>query len=135
MRVATMPRPSSERSAKDPRPVISRNHVKIHEINTHYRRELGLSRRDSDYLTRRVYLDADLAHATLPERWADALHPGPTHLMPLDRITEAGNVGPDRTPTFGRDQHDAFKSLTRRRQRAAATEYARRRTCEAVTAA
>ena len=74
------------------------NKVTIAELHHHYRRELGLSRRNADYLTRRVYKDAALAHATLPDRWAETLHPGPANLRPIERMTEAGNVGPDARP-------------------------------------
>ncbi|MEW1965447.1 hypothetical protein [Micrococcus sp. NPDC078436] len=107
------------------------NKVTIAELHHHYRRELGLSRRNADYLTRRVYKDAALAHATLPDRWAETLHPGPANLRPIERMTEAGNVGPDARPLMGREQHAAYQTLTRGRQRRAAEQYAR----EAVTAA
>ena len=115
---------ASERSPK-PTPNAEKRLAMIADVKKYVRRELGLSRRDADKVTRYVHTDADLARAVLPERWAEELHPPARHLHAVERATDAGNVGADLTACMGPEEHDAYQTVTRGRRRAAALAFAR----------
>ncbi|MCV7563729.1 hypothetical protein M3F62_010440 [Micrococcus luteus] len=124
MRAAVSTPAASGCSPKPTPQVINRLTFTVKELETYLRRELGLSRRGADLIARHVETFEPLARDVLPERWADDLHPHPArHLRSVDRLTEAGNVGPDRTPTMGEDEHAAYQTLTRGRRRDAALAY------------
>ncbi len=119
------PAPAASGCSPKPTPeVINRLTFTVKDLETYLRRELGLSRRGADLIARHVETSEPLARDVLPERWADDLHPHPVrHLRSVDRLTEAGNVGPDRTPTMGEDEHAAYQTVTRGRRRDAARAY------------
>ena len=65
-----------------------------------------------------------MAVATLPERLADDLTPHPARFfVAMEHMSEAGNVGRDRTPTFTRRAHEDYQRAVRARQRTAARDY------------
>ncbi|MFK7423876.1 MULTISPECIES: hypothetical protein [Micrococcus] len=87
------------------------------DVKKYVRRELGLSRRDADLITSRVHTEAHLAHAVLPERWADELHPGPRNARPLREVT------PEERDLFTVAQHEQYQRATTARRRRAALAY------------
>lgn len=124
MRAATIAPAASGCSPKPTPQVINRLTFTVKELETYLRHELRLSRRGADLIARHVETSEPLARDVLPERWADDLHPHPAlHQRSVDRLTEAGNVGPDRTPTMGEGEHAAYQTVTRGRRRDAALTY------------
>ena len=123
MRVDTPAPAANERSPK-PTPTAEKRLTLLREVARYYRRDLGLSRLDADLLVRLATKHRAVAVATLPERLADDLTPHPARfLVALEHMSEAGNVGRDRTPTFTRRAHEDYQRAVRARQRAAARDY------------
>ena len=120
MRVDTPALAANERSPK-PTPTAEKRLTLLREGVQHYRHDLGLSRRDADLLARLATRHRAVAVATLPERLADDLTPHPARfLVALEHMSEAGNVGRDRTPTFTRRAHEDYQRAVCARRRAAA---------------
>ena len=120
MRVDTPAPAANERSPK-PTPTAEKRLTLLREVAQYYRHDLGLSRRDAELLIRLATKHRAVAVATLPERLADDLTPHPDRfLVALEHMSEAGNVGRDRTPTFTRRAHEDYQRAVRARRRAAA---------------
>ncbi|MCV7697543.1 hypothetical protein M3C57_001010 [Micrococcus luteus] len=120
MRVDTPAPAANERSPK-PTPTAEKRLTLLREVAQYYRRDLGLSRLDADLLVRLATRHRAVAVATLPERLADDLTPHPARfIVALEHMSEAGNVGRDRTPTFTRRAHEDYQRAVRARRRAAA---------------
>ena len=120
MRAATIAPAANERSPK-PTPTAEKRLTLLREVAQYYRRDLGLSRLDADLLVRLATRHRAVAVATLPERLADDLTPHPARfLVAVEHMSEAGNVGRDRTPTFTRRAHEDYQRAVRARQRTAA---------------
>ena len=122
MRAATIAPAANERSPK-PTPTAEKRLTLLREVVQHYRHDLGLSRRDADLLARLATKHRAVAVATLPERLADDLTPDPARFfVAVEHMSEAGNVGRDRTPTFTRRAHEDYQRAVRARQRTAARD-------------
>ncbi|MFP3469437.1 hypothetical protein R0J90_05180 [Micrococcus sp. SIMBA_144] len=120
MRVDTPVPAANERSPK-PTPTAEKRLTLLREVAQYYRHDLGLSRRDAELLIRLATKHRAVAVATLPERLADDLTPHPARfLVAVEHMSEAGNVGRDRTPTFTRRAHEDYQRAVRARRRAAA---------------
>ncbi|MCV7645831.1 hypothetical protein M3A80_011390 [Micrococcus luteus] len=120
MRVDTPAPAANERSPK-PTPTAEKRLTLLREVVQHYRHDLGLSRRDAELLIRLATKHRAVAVATLPERLADDLTPHPARFfVAVEHMSEAGNVGRDRTPTFTRRAHEDYQRAVRARRRAAA---------------
>ncbi|MCV7470397.1 hypothetical protein M3D09_010540 [Micrococcus luteus] len=120
MRAATIAPAANERSPK-PTPTAEKRITLLREVVQYYRHDLGLSRRDADLLVRLATKHRAVAVATLPERLADDLTPHPARFfVAVEHMSEAGNVGRDRTPTFTRRAHEDYQRAVCARRRAAA---------------
>ncbi|WP_148408585.1 hypothetical protein [Micrococcus luteus] len=118
---AAVPAPAANERSPKPTPTAEKRLTLLREVAQYYRRDLGLSRLDADLLVRLATRHRAVAVATLPERLADDLTPHPARfIVALEHMSEAGNVGRDRTPTFTRRAHEDYQRAVRARRRAAA---------------
>lgn len=77
MSTATMIRSSSECSAKTPRTVVE-NAVPLPDIVRYCRADLGMSRRDAQWMAREVYRCEATSATNLPAGWHQAIWPART---------------------------------------------------------
>lgn len=120
---AAVPAPAANERSPKPTPTAEKRLTLIREVAQYYRHDLGLSRRDADLLIRLATKHRAVAVATLPERLADDLTPHPARfLVAVEHMSEAGNVGRDRTPTFTHRAHEDYQRAVCARQRAAARD-------------
>lgn len=121
---AAVPAPAANERSPKPTPTAEKRLTLLREVAQYYRHDLGLSRLDADLLIRLATKHRAVAVATLPERLADDLTPHPARfLVAVEHMSEAGNVGRDRTPTFTRRAHEDYQRAVRARQRTAARDY------------
>lgn len=118
---AAVPAPAANERSPKPTPTAEKRLTLLREVAQYYRHDLGLSRLDADLLVRLATRHRAVAVATLPERLADDLTPHPARFfVAVEHMSEAGNVGRDRTPTFTRRAHEDYQRAVCARRRAAA---------------
>ena len=74
MSTATSTQPLSECSAKATRTVVN-NAVPLPDLTRYLRAELGMSRRDAQWMAREVYRDEAVSRTNLPEAWHTDIWP------------------------------------------------------------
>ena len=74
MSTATITKASSRCSAKPTRTVVL-NAVDLREMDAYFRAELGMSRRESKWMSREVYRDEEVSATNLPHGWHTAIWP------------------------------------------------------------
>lgn len=74
MSTATITKASSRCSAKPTRTVVL-NAVDLREMDAYFRAELGMSRRESKWMSREVYRDEATSATNLPAGWHTAIWP------------------------------------------------------------
>lgn len=74
MRQATSTQPSSRCSAKATQ-VVVHNAVNLRDMDSYFRSELGMSRREAKWMSREVYRDEAVSRTNLPEAWHTDIWP------------------------------------------------------------